>query len=170
MHFLPADLVNLMVSIVPETYELAGVFHVDRSGRLRDVTINVGPPCVDASTGKHTRQCHVEMPPRRGERDIVWHTHPASNRPSSIDMEHAMEEAAPAPSYVFSRHGAWAYWPVRGVGWDKMTERDRRRTVLMWRVVGGLLESPMQRRCPDAIRRFSDTVLPHVGVSFTANH
>lgn len=167
MFGLPHDLVRHLMGIVPDTHEVGGVLHVNANGHIRDASVHAGEPCV--AGGAHTGACSVPMIPRLDDRDVAFHTHPIANRPSSVDLRHAVE-GDPSVSYVITKNSAWEMTPARQQDWRNLTSEARRRTVLLWRTAGGLLERRLQSGDPDtvadAVASFARCVEPYVRLRY----
>ena len=163
-------LLQTLIRSVPRTHEVGGVLLRDRATeRVTGIDLNSGPACVDRATGARIHSCSVEIPPVRGPVDIKWHTHPDGNRPSSVDMCTAMREGRMVPSYVVSPHGAWSYSPTSRaslVAWRAMSDRERHRTCLHWKVRGALLEAELQVGDADAIQLWKNTTLPYLRLDY----
>ena len=155
-----------LIASVPPTHEIGGVFTRDQDGVLDQTEVYAGSPCVDRFTGKHFRTCSVHLPAVRNETDIQWHSHPKGNRPSSVDLNNSLDTRRQVETYVISPTGAWGYIPVLHA-WDTLTQDERRRVVLHWKVVGGLLEKRLQSGTDDAaIIHFQDAVKPYVNLTY----
>ena len=109
MLIVPESIVRRLRGLQPSTHEVAGVLLVDAAGLAKDVKVTSNGGACRAKDGTLIRgeKCTVHLPPAETGA-FVFHTHPRSNRPSSLDLRTASLDTT-RTHLVVTPLGIWAY-------------------------------------------------------------
>ena len=141
--------IQLLRAIRPTTHEIGGGLVTGEKGDITDVRLSAGGKCRDVRGNllKNVSNCSVVH--HNGE--IVFHSHPRANRPSSTDLAVAVSEYPVRKlNLIFTPQGVWGYSPTPPLvdAMHRMGSDDIRRMVKGWRFVGHTeQESTQQNQC-----------------------
>jgi hypothetical protein len=140
---IPLAKIKQLQTMRPTTHEIGGSFELDASSRVTRIHTMQGERCRDPDgrllSGKI---CQVQNPTG----DVVFHTHPFANRPSSTDLKISIVSTHKA-NVVVAPYGIWIYAPKSDLRqrYNNMSEEERRCLVQEFRWLGHRQQENTQR-------------------------
>lgn len=129
--------IQLLRAVRPDTHEIGGVIVTGDDGSIVDFSLSTGGKCRDMKGNLLPNVTNCSVMHHNGE--IVFHTHPRANRPSSTDLAVAVSEYPRRKlNLIFTPRGLWAYAPSKTLS-ERMTHMNHdelRRHIMGWRFIG----------------------------------